>query len=489
MANDDNGENSGKIYIYFGGPSMNNIADLTVVGEVDYEPSQFSPGDKFGYSVASAGDVNGDGATDVIIGAMANDDNGENSGKAYVYGWIDTGSPKLLPEALAIDEYNVEVIYSEEVKDATEASNYSIEPNLGDITLIDRGGNTYRLTTSLAQVKGTLYTITVDNVTDLADNIIDPEHNQATFIGYDPTVPTVDSFVVTDLDSGSSAYTNDATVSVSMTESDVGDSVVKWLINESNIKPSSIDFALTQRPTQYTITRGSGVRTVYAWVMDEYKNVSELTPSSQTTITFDITPPVTPTVIDDGTYTGSLSQLHASWSANDSESGIIEYQYAIGTAPGGTDVVGWKSAGQTTEATETGLSLVSGQSYYFTVMAKNGAGSWSNEGYSDGIIANQSVPEITNISPPDGSIYYQGDAVSIYASASDADGDTLEYQFSINEEVKQSWNTSATYNWTTSSSDAGLHTIKTEVRDGMGGLASRSAEVYIFLKPIGLPEQ
>ena len=40
--------------------------------------------DETGFSVASAGDVNGDGFADLIVGAVWADPNGENSGASYV---------------------------------------------------------------------------------------------------------------------------------------------------------------------------------------------------------------------------------------------------------------------------------------------------------------------------------------------------------------------------------------------------------------------
>jgi len=43
----------------------------------------------FGVSVSAAGDVNGDGYDDVIIGAYQEDSNGENSGSAYVFSGVD----------------------------------------------------------------------------------------------------------------------------------------------------------------------------------------------------------------------------------------------------------------------------------------------------------------------------------------------------------------------------------------------------------------
>jgi len=99
----------------------------------------------------------------------------------------------------------------------------------------------------------------------------------------------------------------------------------------------------------------------------------------------DFTRPTTPVVTDDGDYTTSTTQLHASWNSLDPESGIAEYQYVIGTSPGGTNIVNWTSTATEMEVTKTGLSLTPGITYYFAVKAKNGQGVWSEVGVSDGI--------------------------------------------------------------------------------------------------------
>jgi hypothetical protein len=67
------GSNQGRAYIYYGGPSMDNAADITMSG---------SAGSFFGYSVASAGDVNSDGYADAIVGAYSY---GSGAGRAYIY--------------------------------------------------------------------------------------------------------------------------------------------------------------------------------------------------------------------------------------------------------------------------------------------------------------------------------------------------------------------------------------------------------------------
>ena len=66
--------------------------------------------------------------------------------------------------------------------------------------------------------------------------------------------------------------------------------------------------------------------------------------------------------------------MSANWDAStDNESGISGYQYAIGTSAGGTQTVNWTSLGNVTTVTQTGLSLVVGQTYFFSVKAVNGA--------------------------------------------------------------------------------------------------------------------
>jgi|GEM_PF-806313 len=102
-------------------------------------------------------------------------------------------------------------------------------------------------------------------------------------------------------------------------------------------------------------------------------------------ITIDTTPPSQPVVSDDGDYTSMTDSLHASYLSSDAQSGVIEYAYCVGTAPGASDVVGWTSAGQMTSITAYNLTLTTGVRYYISVKARNGAGLWSAAGTSDGI--------------------------------------------------------------------------------------------------------
>ena len=97
--------------------------------------------------------------------------------------------------------------------------------------------------------------------------------------------------------------------------------------------------------------------------------------------------------VNDGTSididtTHSLTQLSANWTMSaDTNSGLVQYLYAIGTTPGATDIVNWTNNNLNTSVTQTGLSLVQNQYYYFSVQSKDSAGLLSTVFSSDGQIA------------------------------------------------------------------------------------------------------
>jgi PKD repeat protein len=68
----------GKVYVYHGSlTGLTGMPTWSAVGE--------QAGDAFGRSVGTAGDVNGDGYDDLVVGAPWNDGNGTNAGRAYVF--------------------------------------------------------------------------------------------------------------------------------------------------------------------------------------------------------------------------------------------------------------------------------------------------------------------------------------------------------------------------------------------------------------------
>ena len=75
---DNNGANSGSARVFSG-----------VDGSVLYNFDGDSTGDLFGISVSGAGDVNDDGFDDLIVGSIFDDNNGSNSGSARLFSGID----------------------------------------------------------------------------------------------------------------------------------------------------------------------------------------------------------------------------------------------------------------------------------------------------------------------------------------------------------------------------------------------------------------
>ena len=72
--NDAGGTAAGRAYVFSG-----------QTGDTLYVFTGKAAGDQFGWSVASAGDVNNDGFDDLIVGAFRNDAGGTDAGRAYVF--------------------------------------------------------------------------------------------------------------------------------------------------------------------------------------------------------------------------------------------------------------------------------------------------------------------------------------------------------------------------------------------------------------------
>lgn len=88
------GGGSGSIYVYSG-------ADGTLL----YQKNGSAPGDNFGFDVAGAGDANGDGKSDFIVGARFTSPGGQSeAGSAYVYSGA-TGALLFQKDGAAADDY------------------------------------------------------------------------------------------------------------------------------------------------------------------------------------------------------------------------------------------------------------------------------------------------------------------------------------------------------------------------------------------------
>ncbi|MCX6343623.1 MAG: PQQ-binding-like beta-propeller repeat protein [Armatimonadetes bacterium] len=176
-----------------------------------------------------------------------------------------------------------------------------------------------------------------------------------------------------------------------------------------------------------TLTNGS---VYYITVIAVNVAGSESQPVSSDGIKCDLTPATVPVVTDNGKYWGYKTNMPASWSSEDPESGIVGYRTSIGTAPSLADVADWLELGMITSYTRTGLMLKDGITYYINVQAENGAGVWSETGSSDGIMLD-STPPTTPIVTDDGDGTLMLDRLHAKWRSEDPESGIVEYMYCI----------------------------------------------------------
>jgi len=92
-----------------------------------------------------------------------------------------------------------------------------------------------------------------------------------------------------------------------------------------------------------------------------------------------------------------------------------------------------------------------------------------------------------NFKPSNGSTMIEGETLEISVEATDPNNDILQYQFIVNDKVKQPWSADPTYNYILKASDTGINNIKVEVTDGIE-TKDQEVEIYIFRSPIAPPQ-
>jgi hypothetical protein len=107
---DGGGANQGRVYIFYGDTSISSSPDLTISGD--------AAGDYFGFAISAAGDFNGDGKDDFIVGAPLKNAPGMESGAAYVIYGASGGPSNDLADALMLSGENAGDHFGHSVTDA-----------------------------------------------------------------------------------------------------------------------------------------------------------------------------------------------------------------------------------------------------------------------------------------------------------------------------------------------------------------------------------
>jgi len=141
----------------------------------------------------------------------------------------------------------------------------------------------------------------------------------------------------------------------------------------------------------------------------------------------DWTIPTNPTFVNDGTAAdidlfSNATQISANWgNASDSHSDIATYWYAVGTTSGATDIVAWTDNSTLTSFTQTGLSLVIGQTYFVSVKSVNGAELESTILTSNGqTLQATTIPPLANYSAPSNPFICPGQTVAFTNTSTNA---------------------------------------------------------------------
>ena len=221
------------------------------------------------------------------------------------------------------------------------------------------------------------------------------------------------------------------TFSATATDADGDTLTYTWFVNDVSVGQGS--------SKSYTFTK-KGTYTVKVSVTDGTATVT----SSDFTVTVPNQPPVIGTVNVPATGTvGTAVTLSAT--ATDADSDTLTYTWYAGTTQIGT--------GATFSWTPT-----TGGNYSITVDVSDGTATVTSAAKS---IAVNTKPVVTNITVSP-SAPQSGQTVTLTAVATDADNDTLTYEWYI-QNVKQT-GTTASITWTPSS--AGSYTIEVRVSDG-----------------------
>ncbi len=137
---------TGKAILVFGGPGLSGTMNLGTLGAggIVFEGAQ--PGDGAGWIGAAAGDVNGDGIDDLLVGAIQADPNGRtDAGEAYLLygrtdwlGFVDTTPPSVTavspPDGSLDVHLSSQIVLSmSEAVDASTADSDSVVVSIGGV--------------------------------------------------------------------------------------------------------------------------------------------------------------------------------------------------------------------------------------------------------------------------------------------------------------------------------------------------------------------
>ena len=160
---DPNGTSSGESYVVFGTsggfPATLELSALD--GDNGFVLNGIDPFDGSGGSVAGAGDVNGDGVDDLIIGADGADPNGNDSGESYVvFGRAENRSPIAVDDEFITDTRST--VDGNLISGTDAGQGQDTDPDEDTLSIFDVNGATALVDTTFELTSGALVSIARD---------------------------------------------------------------------------------------------------------------------------------------------------------------------------------------------------------------------------------------------------------------------------------------------------------------------------------------
>ncbi|MBI2550034.1 fibronectin type III domain-containing protein [Candidatus Woesearchaeota archaeon] len=283
----------------------------------------------------------------------------------------------------------------------------------------------------------------IARATDIAGNLFMPAVN----ITLDNTRPnaTISIFGISPagFTNVSTEYTFSRAVTLVMAFNDTAGNTVSGSEGVDSCRFASENLVFSgwevcQTVKAWLLSDGNGNKTVVVEVRDVAGNVNRTNDTiflNTSGAGLDVTPPNTPTVVDDGMYTNIDSSLHAKWNSTDHENELLhiplewEYRIAFDNFTRRINET-WQYAGMATEATVYGMNLSGGTNYTFEVRAINTAGLRSANGTSDGIIVDITPPSAPAVnSTAAQSTWSSNNAVSFNWSSTDSISGVSSYSY------------------------------------------------------------